>query len=122
MRQLRMRRSTIIALLAAAVIGSLGAHAHGILDRASPSPGSAVRAGPREVSIRFTQRLEPAFSTIAVTNSAGERVDTGGTRVSGNVMRVSLQPIGAGTYRVTWRVLSVDTHTTEGAFSFHVRQ
>jgi hypothetical protein len=26
----------------------------------------------------------------------------------------------AGTYTVKWHVLSVDTHTTEGDFTFHV--
>jgi methionine-rich copper-binding protein CopC len=36
------------------------------------------------------------------------------------VMRIGLKPLPPGTYKVHWRVLSVDTHTTEGAFSFHV--
>jgi copper resistance protein C len=44
----------------------------------------------------------------------------GQTGVSGSVMRVALRPIRPGTYRVTWRVLSVDTHTTEGSYSFIV--
>jgi methionine-rich copper-binding protein CopC len=35
-------------------------------------------------------------------------------------MRVPLRGIRPGTYRVSWRVLSVDTHTTEGAFTFRV--
>jgi methionine-rich copper-binding protein CopC len=72
------------------------------------------------VTLWFTQKLESAFSTITVTNSAGERVDTGKTRVSGNQMAVSLRSGGAGTYHVTWRVLSVDTHTTNGNFTFQV--
>jgi methionine-rich copper-binding protein CopC len=42
--------------------------------------------------------------------------------VSGNTMRVSIRGTGAGTYRVTWRVLSVDTHTTQGNFTFRVGQ
>jgi methionine-rich copper-binding protein CopC len=31
-------------------------------------------------------------------------------------MSVSLRPGGTGTYHVTWHVLSVDTHRTEGNF------
>ncbi|MGH6814383.1 MAG: copper resistance CopC family protein [Hyphomicrobiaceae bacterium] len=116
-----MRSLGTIALIPSLLLGSLGAHAHSIVDRASPSPGSTVRTPPREVSIRFTQKLEPAFSTMTVTNAAGERVDTGAASADGNTMRVSLQQIDSGTYRVTWRVLSVDTHTTQGAFNFHVR-
>jgi copper resistance protein C len=37
-------------------------------------------------------------------------------------MSVTLRPGGTGTYRVTWRVLSVDTHTTDGSFTFQVGQ
>jgi methionine-rich copper-binding protein CopC len=96
------------------------ARAHAFLDHAEPRVGNKVAAAPREVTLWFTQKLEPAFSTITVTNSAGERVDTGKTRVSGNQMAVSLRAGGAGTYHVTWRVLSVDTHTTDGRFTFQV--
>ena len=44
------------------------------------------------------------------------------TRVSGNQMSVSLRPGGSGTYHVNWHVLSVDTHTTDGSFTFQVGQ
>jgi len=98
------------------------ATAHALLDRAEPRVGNTVATAPREVTLWFTQKLEAAFSTVTVTNAAGQRVDTGKPRVSGNQMSVSLRSGGAGTYRVTWRVLSVDTHRTEGRFSFEVGQ
>jgi len=98
------------------------AAAHALLDHAEPRVGNKVATAPREVTLWFTQKLEPAFSTITVTNPAGQRVDTGKTRVSGNQMSVSLRSGGAGTYRVNWRVLSADTHTTDGNFSFQVGQ
>jgi copper resistance protein C len=37
-------------------------------------------------------------------------------------MSVSLRSGGTGTYHVTWHVLSVDTHTTNGNFTFQVGQ
>ena len=37
-----------------------------------------------------------------------------------NELRVALKTLGPGTYKVSWRVLSVDTHRTQGDFSFHV--
>lgn len=98
------------------------ASAHAFLDHAEPRVGNTVATAPREVTLWFTQKLEPAFSTITVTNTAGQRVDAGKTRVSGNQMSVSLRSGGAGTYRVNWRVLSVDTHTTDGNFTFRVGQ
>ena len=118
-----MQRSAIvliIPLLLWLVTGEASAHA--FLDHAEPRVGNTVATAPREVTLWFTQKLEPAFSSVAVTNSAGQRVDTGKTRVSGNQMSVSLRSGGAGTYRVTWRVLSVDTHTTDGSFTFQVGQ
>ncbi len=114
-----MRRTTLaIPLLLLIVAGEASAHA--LLDRAEPRVGNTVATAPREVTLWFTQKLEPAFSTITVTNAAGQRVDTGKTRVSGNQMAISLRAGGAGTYRVTWRVLSVDTHTSDGNFTFQV--
>jgi methionine-rich copper-binding protein CopC len=98
------------------------ASAHALLDHAQPRVGNKVAEPPREVTLWFTQKLEPAFSTITVTNAAGDRVDTGKTRVNGTQMSVTLRPGGAGTYHVTWRVLSADTHTTDGSFTFQVGQ
>ena len=118
-----MQRSAIIViilLLLCLVTGQASAHA--FLDHAQPRVGNTVATAPREVTLWFTQKLEPAFSSITVINAAGQRVDTGKTRVSGNQMSVSLRSGGAGTYRVTWRVLSVDTHTTDGSFTFQVGQ
>jgi methionine-rich copper-binding protein CopC len=118
-----MRRSSIAGLIPLLLLlASAEATAHAMLDRAEPRVGNKVATAPREVTLWFTQKLEPAFSTITVTNSAGQRVDSGKTRVSGNQMSVSLRSAGPGTYHVTWRVLSVDTHTTDGSFSFQVGQ
>ena len=110
----------ILPLLLWLVTGEASAHA--FLDHAQPRVGNTVATAPREVTLWFTQKLEPAFSTITVTNSAGQRVDSGKTRVSGSQMSISLRPGGTGTYRVKWRVLSVDAHTTDGSFTFQVGQ
>jgi hypothetical protein len=110
----------IIPLLGLFLGGEAAAHA--FLDHAEPRVGNKVAAPPRAVTLWFTQKLEPAFSTISVTNAAGERVDTGKAQVSGTHMSVSLRPGGAGTYHVNWRVLSVDTHTSSGNFTFQVGQ
>jgi methionine-rich copper-binding protein CopC len=116
-----MRHTSLIASAAAVLLlGTVAATSHAYLDHAEPRVGNTVRQAPRELTLWFTQNLEPAFSTVTVTNGSGQRVDAGKPSISGNVMRVPLQTIGAGTYRVRWRVLSVDTHTTEGSFSFTV--
>ena len=118
-----MRHSSVLCALPLMLLLATGqASAHAMLDHTEPRVGNEVAATPREVTLWFTQKIEPAFSTITVTDSAGKRVDTGKTRVSGTQMSVSLRQGGSGTYRVTWRVLSVDSHKTEGSFSFQVGQ
>jgi methionine-rich copper-binding protein CopC len=118
-----MRRTTLLGLIPLLLLLVTGeASAHALLDRAEPRVGNTVATAPREVTLWFTQKLEAAFSTVTVTNAAGQRVDTGKPRVSGNQMAVSLRAGGAGTYHVTWRVLSVDAHATDGSFSFQVGQ
>jgi methionine-rich copper-binding protein CopC len=112
--------SRIASTAAVLLIGTVAATAHAYLDHAEPRVGNTVRQAPRELTLWFTQNLEPAFSTVTVTDASGQRVDAGKASISGSVIRVPLRMIGAGTYRVRWRVLSVDTHTTEGSFSFTV--
>ena len=118
-----MRRSSFFATIPLLLLLAAGpAHAHAMLDHAEPRVGNKVATAPREVTLWFTQKLEAAFSTITVTDPAGQRVDTGKIRVSGSQMSVSLRSGGPGTYHVTWHVLSVDTHTTDGNFTFQVGQ
>jgi len=103
-----------------AILASVHAHAHAFLDRASPPVGSTTRSAPREVVLWFSERLEPAFSRVTVHDAAGTRVDRGNSRAIGNQLRVSLGALGPGFYRVVWRVVSVDTHATQGDFTFRV--
>jgi methionine-rich copper-binding protein CopC len=113
-------RKILLALVSLLLSGA-AAHAHAQLDHASPAVGSTVRAAPRAVTLWFTQKLEASFSSAQVTDAAGARVDRG-ARVSGTQIHVSVKSLPPGSYRVHWKVLSVDTHTTEGSFSFRVGQ
>jgi hypothetical protein len=114
--------SRLSAFASAMMFVSL-AGAHAFLDHATPAVGSAVRASPAQVKLWFTQKLEPAFSTARVSDRSGKQVDKGDPQVDradATLLRVSLPQLAPGTYRVTWRVLSVDTHVTEGDFTFNV--
>jgi copper resistance protein C len=115
-----MRIHMLILCLLLLAFGGTAANAHAFLDHASPLVGGAVHAAPHEVSLSFTQNLEPAFSSVEVTDGKGARVDQGKAQVSGSTMRIGLKSLSPGTYRVHWHALSVDTHKTEGSFSFQV--
>jgi hypothetical protein len=114
-------RSAIIVLIATLTL-TAPASAHAFLDHAAPPVGSSIKTAPRELSLWFTENLEPAFSSVTVTDGQGHAV-SGKARVDGHDhrrMHVPLKALGPGRYRVTWHVLSVDTHKTEGNYAFTV--
>jgi methionine-rich copper-binding protein CopC len=118
-----MRQLLAIALL---ILGALavpdGARAHSGLARSSPPAGGTVKA-PKEVVLTFTEKLEPKFSSIEVRDTKGAAVHdskASGVPAQPTQMRVSLKPLVPGTYKVIWRILSVDTHRASGSFTFRV--
>ena len=103
-----------------AVVGHvLPAGAHAFLQHASPAAGTTLAVAPREIDLAFSESLEPAFSTIAVTDTGGRHVEAGNASVRAASMSVGLKPIRPGGYRVHWYAVSVDGHRTEGAYSFN---
>jgi methionine-rich copper-binding protein CopC len=115
--------STVVVTLAILFAGVTAAGAHARLQRADPRAKSTVRTPPAQVRLWFSERLEPAFSSVRVLNESGEQVDKADSRVDPNApkqLHVSLNALPPGTYKVIWRVLSVDGHVTEGNFTFRV--
>jgi methionine-rich copper-binding protein CopC len=95
------------------------AHAH--LASASPAENATV-AAPEQVVLGFTQPLENSFSSIEVQSAEGRRVDDGKSRSASDPAKliVGLGHLPAGIYKVIWHATSVDTHRSEGAFTFMV--
>ena len=117
-------RHTVILTLLASLVGAGGAKAHAWLDHAEPRVGNTVIAAPSAVTLWFTQNIEQSFSTMEVQNASGARVSVGRPHIdsANSMMQISLKPLPPGVYRVRWRALSVDSHTTEGSFKFQVGQ
>jgi methionine-rich copper-binding protein CopC len=119
-----MRNLLAVALAAFCLLAfAPRAHAHARLTSAEPPVGGTVHAAPAQVEITFSEAVEPRFSTIEVVDAAGKAVDRHDVRIpSGDArhLAVSLGPIGPGQYKVIWHATSVDTHKTEGSFSFTV--
>ena len=110
-----------LTLFLALVCGAAIAHAHAYLDHASPLVGSVVSA-PSEVRLWFTQTLEPRFSAAQLRSSSGAVVATGAVDPANpKEMVIRVRALPPGKYKVKWKILSVDTHRTEGDFGFEVR-
>jgi copper resistance protein C len=117
--------SIIITTLTTMQLSAAPALAHAMLDTANPKVGSTQAAAPREVVLSFTEDLEPAFSTIEVRSENGAVMSSGKAQVDPKrhtQLRVALKALSPGTYKVIWRVISVDTHRTQGDFTFRVGQ
>ena len=112
------------AVLATALLAPVpSAYAHAFLERASPPVGSEIAASPPEVSIIFTEGVEPLFSRIEVDGADGAAIATGKQHVAPDNNRrliIELPKLPPGTYTVIWHVTSVDTHKTEGNYRFTV--
>jgi methionine-rich copper-binding protein CopC len=113
------RALVVLALLSLVATAA----AHGVLERTEPRGGTTVKSAPAQVRLQFTGGIEPAYSEVQVLDGSGRRVDLGDSRVDPDnraLLRVSLPTLPPGRYKVVWRVLSVDSHVTEGDFTFRV--
>ena len=105
------------------VTASARVEAHAFLKDANPGVGSTIQTTPSEVRIRFTENIEPAVSSIQVFDGSGKEVDKRDLhldRSDHTLLHISLPPLPAETYKVVWRVVSVDTHVTNGNFTFRL--
>jgi copper resistance protein C len=118
-----MNWKTLFPFTLAFFIATTGVFAHAQIDHADPKVGSKVNASPKEVRIWFTEKLEPAFSSMRVLDADGKQIDNGNSHVDSKdptLLVVGVPPLRPGTYKVVWRVTSVDTHKTEGDFKFQI--
>jgi copper resistance protein C len=98
--------------------------AHAYPERSEPRVGATVRTAPGEVRIWFDGDLEPSFSRLTVTDAGGKRVDRGDAGVAPDnprLLHVGLPQLAPGVYKVTWSVLAVDGHRTEGDYRFTLK-
>ena len=123
--RLRGRLAALAALAGVWLLASgPAAAAHGVLASSEPAGGSSLERAPAAVTLRFTERPDPGLSSVRVLDSRG-RVVAGGPAqpIAGRPLelRVPVAGLGAGGYRVSWRIVSaVDGHRTEGVFAFGV--
>ena len=113
----------LVALTAAVALGGGPAKAHAFLEHASPKVGSRTATAPRSVQLSFSEPVEVAFCTVTVAGPPGFG-GAGPPTVAPGDRRTLVAPLRAptppGRYVVHWRVVSVDSHITQGDFQFEV--
>jgi len=99
------------------------AYAHANLIRSDPPANSVLPSSPHQVTLYFTEQLEPKLSGAAVYDSTGKEVDAGYSvsPTDATILIVSLLTLPSGVYTVAWHAISaVDGHHTSGSFSFGI--
>ena len=119
-----MRRASLLAFLAVSSLAMPAtAWAHAALLRTVPSASRTVNEAPPQVSLTYSEPVEPRFAIVSVTDATGRQVTAGAPqRASGapQTLVTTLQRVPEGWYLVFWRVISADGHPVRGAFTFAV--
>ena len=113
------------ALLLLFVLFPALASAHAYLVKSVPPGRATLFASPAKIQIWFNERLEPRYSSIAVLDPDGKRVDLDNAQVSSDdpkQLAIGVKQLQSGRYTVKFRVLSVDGHVVEQSFPFTVRE
>jgi len=100
------------------LVTAVPAWAHATLVASSPADGTVLRALPAAVTLTFDEPVRPVTADIDVLDPDGKRV---GGAVTANGPRVTValpRTGGQGTYTLTWRVISADSHPVGGALAF----
>ena len=117
-----IRISTLIRLLAVLVtIGvSQTAFAHAVLLGSTPKAGEMLADSPKELTLNFNEEVGPIF--FKVLDKTGKEVGKPGEiRPDGNNLHLPLgEALANGTYVLTYRVISADTHPVGTTFGFSV--
>ncbi|WP_405094684.1 copper resistance CopC/CopD family protein [Micromonospora sp. NBC_01412] len=109
---------TVVALLLAP---ATPASAHAVLVSSSPAASAVVPGGPAEVVLTFSEPVRKVAGKIRVIAPDGARADRGEPTFESTVVTVPVDPsAGRGTYLVSYRVISADSHPVSGAFTYSV--
>ena len=105
----------------AVMCSAFSAEGHARIGSAEPPADAVLTVPPPAIAITFTEKIEPWFSAIEIRNEKGERVGgVSAQTVSDRTLSIAPGHLDPGKYTVTWRVLSVDTHKSEGTYAFTI--
>ncbi|GIH06987.1 transport integral membrane protein [Rhizocola hellebori] len=99
------------------------AQAHAVLTKSNPVANSVVQEAPKQVVLTFSESITPVNEKIRVIGPDGKRADNGKITVEGGVLRIGMADNPArGTYLVSYRVISADSHPVPGGFTYSYGQ
>ena len=121
--RLTLRGLTLVVLTAVVslFVGVVPASAHSRLISISPKDGASVPGSPPAIVLTFNEDVNPQFVSVRVTDGEGTVVAGDDAAAQGPVVTAPVaEPMSAGTYKVTYRVVSADSHPISGSTTFTV--
>lgn len=95
--------------------------AHAYILQSTPLQDAELTDSPSTIRIKFTEKIDTKLSTITLQNSADGSSIPGTLSSEGAVtLLYTIPKLDKGVYKVSWQVLSLDTHITDGSFRFAV--
>ena len=120
-----MKKTIITTTLALGMIWSQSAFAHAIMVRSTPEKESSSNVIPKRVDVWFDAGVGPKYTSLAVVNSKGERVDKGDGELGStdrSHLSATLKAVKPGRFGVRYRVQSEDGHIVTGKFFFEITE
>jgi copper transport protein len=106
------------------IAAATAASAHAVLEHTSPADGAVLSHAPTQVTLTFGEDVGVNSEDIQVFDDHLHRIDKGdGGHITGRGDTVGVHlpaTLRNGTYTVTWRVISADSHPVAGGFTFSV--
>ncbi len=111
----------LIGLFAVLLGPAAPASAHAALATSDPASGTIVPDAPNKITLRFTESVQLLNGKIQVLAPDGSRADQGEPTAEGSTVTIPLRSGGGrGTYLVSYRVISADSHPVGGSLTFSV--
>jgi copper transport protein len=125
-----LRSARTAALAAAVLLGGLStlfgpatpASAHAVLQATLPQQGTVLQTAPAEVVLTFTESIRLVPGRSQIVGPDGRRLATGEPRADGPTLTIPVEAGSPprGTYLVSYRIISADSHPVSGGFSFSI--
>ena len=116
-----MRAVLAVAAVLAVLLPGAPAWAHAQLVASDPAKDATLATAPAAITLGFSERLNPDFTTIVLSDAAKQRVPASAPAVEGGESTITpAAPLRNGAYTVAYRVVSVDGHTVQGSYAFTV--
>ena len=104
-----------------AVAGAAPALAHATVVATDPADSSRLEAAPSRVTVTFSESVSADAGFLKVVDGTGAQVSVGTPTSSGRQVSVPLRSgLGDGSYVVSYRIVSSDSHPISGAYAFVV--